>query len=251
MGDNSVCDYLDFITVQGKEQAFSGALLDYLSSKRINNLVLETLRPDSVAARYVVEEAKTLGHDVSCSQIDVSFEMPLPSTWEEYLASLESRHRRDIERKIRQLEKVADVRFSILRDAEVGQAELALFFEMMAGSRRDKAQFLTPGMRDFFAGLVHAMSAYGFLRLAFLDVGKARVAGILYFEYNGRVYLYNSGYDPQFADMDVGLVSKLYCIRQAIESGIKEFDFLKGSEVYKSQLGGREVKLSRCVVKLG
>ena len=250
IGDNSVCDYLDFITAPGKEDDFSRELLNYLPGIGIKSIVLETLRPDSIAGHNVVDEARRLNKSVTCSQIGVSFEMELPSTWEGYLGSLESKQRRDVKRKMRQLETVAEVRFSVLRDSQAGEAELNSFFAMMADSRRDKAEFMTPEMRAYFENLAHAMSAYGVLRLAFLDVGVARVAGILYFEYNDRIYLYNSGYMPQYADMNAGLVSKLYCIRQAIEDHRKVFDFLKGPEVYKSRLGGREVGLSRCVIGL-
>lgn len=250
IGDNSVCDYLDFITAPGKESAFALALLDYLLSHGVKSLVMETLRPESVAGNSVVDRAKRHGRSVTCSPIDVSFETELPSNWEAYLASLESKQRRDIERKMRQLDRVAEVRFRVLRNSEVGEAELTSFFQMMGESRRDKAQFLTAEMRSFFEKIAAAMSAYGLLRLAFLEVGVARVAAILYFEYNDRIYLYNSGYMPQYAGMNVGLVSKLYCIRQAIEERKKVFDFLKGSEVYKSRLGGYEVKLSRCVIDL-
>jgi CelD/BcsL family acetyltransferase involved in cellulose biosynthesis len=248
IGDNSVCDYLDFIVIPGREETFSRALLDYLSGQGIKSLVLETLRPESVAGHNVADEGRRRGYSIVFSQIDVSFEMALPATWEDYLFSLESKQRRDVERKMRQLDTVAEVRFSVLRDDRVGEAELTAFFQMMAESRRDKSEFLTAGMRSFFESVAAAMSAYWLFRLGFLEVGVARVAAILYFEYNDRIYLYNSGYMPQYVDMNVGLVSKLYCIRQAIEERKKVFDFLKGPEVYKSRLGGHEVGLSRCVV---
>jgi CelD/BcsL family acetyltransferase involved in cellulose biosynthesis len=151
---------------------------------------------------------------------------------------------------MRQLENMAEVRYSVLHNAEIGDGELGLFFRMMTDSRGDKARFLTDEMRGYFKNVAAAMSDYGLLRLAFLDVGVAKVAGILYFEYNDRIYLYNSGYMPQFADMNVGLVSKLYCIRQSILEKKKVFDFLKGSEAYKSRLGGQEVNLSRCIIYL-
>ncbi len=250
IGDNSVCDYLDFIVTSGKENAFSRMLLDYFAAHGVKSLVLETLRPGSVAGHNIVEEASRLGKSATCSQIDVLFEMELPPNWEDYLDSLESKQRRDIERKMRQLDRVAEVRFRVLRNSEVGEAELDSFFQMMAESRSDKASFMTAGMRSFFGKVAFAMSAYGLLRLAFLNVGVAGVAAILYFEYKDRIYLYNSGYMPQYAEMNVGLVSKLYCIRQAIEERKKVFDFLKGSEVYKSRLGGREVRLSRCAIDL-
>jgi CelD/BcsL family acetyltransferase involved in cellulose biosynthesis len=250
IGDNSVCDYLDCIVAPGKEDTFSRTLLEYLSSHGVRSLILETLRPESLAGHNVVDEAKRRGNSVTCSHIDVSSEIGLPATWEAYLASLEPKQRRDVERKIRQLNKVAEVRFRLLRDSEVGEDELAVFFQMMTESRRDKSEFLTAEMRSFFKKITAAMSAYGLFRLAFLEVGVARVAAILYFEYHDRIYLYNSGYMPQYAEMNVGLVSKLYCIRQAIEERKRVFDFLKGPEVYKSRLGGHEVRLSRCVIDL-
>jgi CelD/BcsL family acetyltransferase involved in cellulose biosynthesis len=249
-GDNSVCDYLDFIIVPGKENIFSRVLLDGIRGYGVNSMILETLRPDSAAINNIVNEAGSLGYRVDSSRIDSSFEMSLPDTWEEYIASLESRQRRDVDRKIRQLENMAEVRYIVLRNAEIGDAELDLFFRMMTDSRGDKARFLTDEMRGYFRNVAAAMSDYGLLRLAFLNVGVARVAGILYFEYNNRIYLYNSGYMPQFADMNVGLVSKLYCIRQSILEKKKVFDFLKGPEIYKARLGGQEVNLSRCIVDL-
>jgi len=248
IGDNSVCDYLDCIVAPGREADFSRELLEYMPGHGIESLVLETLRPESVAGHNLVVEGRRQGHSVTCSPIGVSFEMELPATWEAYLGSLESKQQRGVERKMRQLDKVAEVRFSVLRDAEVGEAELEAFFQMMAGSRRDKALFLTAEMRLFFEKITAAMSSYKLLRLAFLDVGVARVSAVLYFGYNDRIYLYNSGYVPQYAEMNVGLVSKLYCIRQAIAERKRVFDFLKGSEVYKSRLGGHEVRLSRCVI---
>jgi CelD/BcsL family acetyltransferase involved in cellulose biosynthesis len=250
IGDNSVCDYLDMITTEGKEGTVAAGLVDYLVRKDIKKLVLETLRPDSIAGHFIADIARARKFSVNFEDIDVSYEMRLPVSWDAYLEGLESKQRRDINRKIRQLENVSAARLTVLKDVQVGEAELSLFFDMMAGSRRDKQQFLTPTMQGFFRRVIQAMSGYGMLRLAFLDVGEARTAGILYFENDDTIYLYNSGYDVKYAGMDVGLISKLYCIRQAIEDGKKKFDFLKGPEPYKSQLGGNEIKLSRCVIDL-
>ena len=50
--------------------------------------------------------------------------------------------------------------------------------------------------------------------------------------------------------MSVGVLSKALCIRDSIERGKKRFDFLKGDEHYKYHLGGQEVQLYRCLIKL-
>jgi len=246
IGDNSVCDYLDFITVPGTEDVFAAALLDFLSARGVEILRLETLRPDSVAAVNITREARQRGWENGLSLVETSFEIELPSVLEEYTASLESRHRRDIERKVRRLESVAPLCFEVLRDSEIGDAELEIFFHMMESSRRDKASFLTEEMRAYFRCMTSEMSGYGLLRLAFLYVGVAQAASILYFDYNNRIYLYNSGYAAQYAGMNAGLISKLYAIRRAVVDGKKVFDFIKGPESYKARFGGRKIELYRC-----
>jgi hypothetical protein len=50
--------------------------------------------------------------------------------------------------------------------------------------------------------------------------------------------------------MGVGLISKILCIKDCIEKGRKKFDFLKGAEVYKYRLGGKEVPLHRCRITI-
>ena len=64
------------------------------------------------------------------------------------------------------------------------------------------------------------------------------------------IYLYNSGYDPDYVGLSAGLLSKALAIKDSIEKVRKKFDFLKGSEEYKYHLGGKEVPLYRCLVTL-
>jgi CelD/BcsL family acetyltransferase involved in cellulose biosynthesis len=48
----------------------------------------------------------------------------------------------------------------------------------------------------------------------------------------------------------VGLMCKILSIKDAIETGRKKYDFLKGAETYKYRLGGIEVPLSYCKINL-
>jgi hypothetical protein len=43
--------------------------------------------------------------------------------------------------------------------------------------------------------------------------------------------------------LSAGLLSKVLCIKESIKLGRKKWDFLKGAEKYKYQLGGSEIKL--------
>ena len=72
----------------------------------------------------------------------------------------------------------------------------------------------------------------------------------MYFDYRNTVHLYNSGYDPEYGSLSVGLISKVMCIRDSIERGKRKFDFMKGDEPYKHRLGGREIPIYRCRIDL-
>ena len=251
IGDASGCDYLDFIIAPGNEKTFSEMLIGECAARGIAGIELGTLRPDSTASRYVLPFARSRGFTVECLDADVTYEMELPATYEDYLGNLAATQRHELLRKQRNLEMEGGASFRMLRDGEITENDMDLFIDLMAVSRNDKADFLTKTMRAFFKDAARAAASGGVLRLAFLDLGVKPVAAVLGFDYNDNVYLYNSGYDPAYAELSVGLISKLAFIRQAIEQRKRVFDFLKGPEVYKQRLGGKPVGLSACNLTLG
>ena len=94
------------------------------------------------------------------------------------------------------------------------------------------------------------MTGIGMMKLGVLELDKKPVAEIIYFDYNDCIYLYNSGYDPQYVSLSVGMLSKVFAIEDSINKGKKKFDFLKGAETYKGHLGGQEIPLYRCQIHL-
>ena len=56
---------------------------------------------------------------------------------------------------------------------------------------------------------------------------------------------YQSGYDPAWRSKSVGLVLLAHTVRDAFAEGLAEFDFLRGDEPYKYDLGGKDRWLGR------
>jgi CelD/BcsL family acetyltransferase involved in cellulose biosynthesis len=75
------------------------------------------------------------------------------------------------------------------------------------------------------------------------------VAMVLNFDIGGRLYMYNSGYDTQYSHYAVGLMSKALLLQDAIEQGRTAVDFMRGDESYKYDLGGKDRKVLRLVLK--
>jgi CelD/BcsL family acetyltransferase involved in cellulose biosynthesis len=176
--------------------------------------------------------------------------MDLPPTWDEYLAGLTTKQRHEVRRKLRRLGEEGRVAYRIIDENDALPGTMETFFRMFVESRQDKADFMTEKMKSFFLALATAMAETGLLRLGVLELDEQPLAEIMCFDYTGCIYLYNSGYDPAYTALSSGLLSKVLAIKDSIERGKKRFDFLKGDEVYKHHLGGREVPLFRCQITI-
>lgn len=250
LGSSDVCDYLDFIVAPGRENDFFNTLLHYLTRKGITQFDLGAVRPDSTVLTALVPLARKKGYAVRLQPEDVSVELDLPATWEEYLAILDTRQRHELKRKMRGASAEAKLDYRIVSDRTSVNQAVDTFFKMFTGSRHDKAAFLTSRMEAYFRSLVDAMAQVGLARFGILELDNVPAAMIIYFDYNDCVYLYNSGYDPRYESLSVGLLCKTLGIKASIEAGRKKFDFLKGNEPYKYHLGGKEVPLSRCHITI-
>ena len=243
IGGENVCDYQDMIVASNHHHEFLNAILVYLKKKGIRFLQLGTLRPDSISLTQLPDLAKQMGYTVEYSQVAFSYEIILPDSWESYLYMLKGKQRHEIRRKLRRLNEAGHVQFRVLeRSDEISEA-MDTFFSLFKASRPDKSEFLTEQMMSFFRLLAQRMAQQGFLRLFFLDIDQVPAAGVMCFDYNNTLFLYNNGYNPQFSHLSPGFLSKVYSIKDCIEQGKLRYDLLKGDEGYKKRLGSTPVPL--------
>ena len=250
IGSVDVCDYLDFIVTPGMEKEFFNILLDDLGQKGISQLDLKPVRPDSTVLANLVALAKQRQYEVLYQEEGVSVELDLPSTWDEYLTMLTKKQRHEVKRKLRRLWKADDVDYRCVKVSQDVRSFLDTFLKLFSLSQEDKANFMTTQMESFFRSLAEAMAKIGLLRAGILEVDELPVAMILGFDYNNVMYLYNSAYDPNYSYLSVGLLSKVLCIKESIQRGNKKWDFLKGGEPYKYHIGGKEIPLYACQIKI-
>ena len=250
IGDTSVCDYQDLVVAPGREEDLCFTLLDDLKENGVRELDLAHLRPDAAVMTTLAPLAERRGHAVTRAPEAVSYEMDLPDSFDNYIESLTTKQRHEVRRKLRRMGESGNVVYRSVTDGAAVPATMDGFFHMFVESRRDKADFMTERMKSFFLRLADAMARIGLLNLGVLELDNRPVAQIMCFDYNNAIYLYNSGYDPGYTSLSAGLLSKVMAIKESIERGKACFDFLKGAEVYKGHLGGREVPLYRCKIAL-
>jgi CelD/BcsL family acetyltransferase involved in cellulose biosynthesis len=250
-GDTKVCDYMDFPCTGGREEDLLRTLFHSLGEEPWRGIVLCALPNDSPVLEALPGVAAEFGHNVAVTEEDVCPQMDLPGDWEEYVASLAKKDRHELRRKLRKLTQAGDAELEVLDSAERVRDALDDFLRMLRESRSDKAQFMTAEMERFFRELAPALAGEGVAEMTFLKLAGVRTAGVLCFSCDGATMLYNSGYDPAYSAFSVGLLSKALVLRRAIEQGQRRFDFLRGHERYKYELGARDVPVYRAVVTRG
>lgn len=251
IGSGDVCDYMDFIVKQGREEFVFSQLIKYLDTAEWNIIELESLLPQSLALTYFIPLAKTKGWRVEITQTDVSPELHLPASWEDYLAMLSSKDRHELQRKERRLARTNASKIYTLSDEDEISAGMEKFFRLFSLSSGEKAGFMDGKRKEFFRTMSFSLAEKGNFRLSFMEIGEHPAAASLCFDYNNSIYLYNSAYDPAFAGLSVSLLLEAACIKESIKTGKSRFDFLRGNEAYKYDLGGKDVPVYRAVISRG
>ena len=255
VGCVDVSDYLDIIARRGYEARVFGALLDLLAEPGAlgfswDSLDLCNIPQKSPTLALLGPMAAERGFQVTTGVQEVCPLVTLGSNWEDYLAGLAGKERRELRRKMRKANPHANVDWYIVGAEHDLAAEVETFLGLMALSRPDKAEFLHQGHRAFVHEVARSAWKAGWLELAFLTVGGEPAASNLNFVYNNRTLLYNSGLDvARFSPFSPGIVLTAHLIRHSIDAGREVFDFMRGDERYKYQLGGVDTTVHQLLIR--
>ena len=255
VGCIDVTDYLDLLYPHNRAEVILVALIDYLDSEEApawDAIDLCDVLQDSPTLTHLPRLAEAKGWQVKTRVQDVAPVVALPDDFESYLMSLAKKQRHELRRKMRRAQELpGGIDMHIVGEDDDLSKAIEDFFELMAISSPHKAEFLQKeGNRAFLEGVAHLAAEQGWLQLAFLRTGTQNMAVLFSLVHNRRAMLYNSGVNiADFGAVGAGWVLLGYSIQNAIEQGLTHFDFLRGSERYKYQLGGIDTTLYRIVIR--
>lgn len=243
IGDPEIFDYHDVITTRKNARFVLTSLFNYLKGERITKMHLGLVRPDSFVYRNIHPSADAAGVKVVSQKAGIFYELKLSDTWENFLNRFSGKQRHELRRKIRRLNEAGKINFRCIWRQEDIDMAMEIFFSLFKANRPDKAVFMNEQMASFFMAMAKETAKAGLLKLFFLDIDNCPAASVLCFDLGDRLYLYNNGYDIRYQKLGVGVLSKFFSIKAAIEGGKKIYDFLKGDEAYKERMGGSPVPL--------
>ena len=251
IGCVDVTDYLEVIARRGHEESVFGALAEWLSvhTEAFDMIRLCNIPETSPMIAVWSEQLQEKGLAVKSQVEDVCPVIQLPGSFLDYIAGLDKKNRHELRRKLRRA--TGKVEWYIVGPEHDLQAEMATFLDLMAASNDEKAEFLQNDKnRRFFELVVPEIAARGWLQLAILTVDDDPAAAYLNFDYGNRILVYNSGHDPAVhGNLSPGIVLLGRLIEYAIECKRDVFDFLRGDEVYKYNMGGKNTNVYRMEIE--
>jgi CelD/BcsL family acetyltransferase involved in cellulose biosynthesis len=246
LGGIDLTDYLGPICSRDDRQDVADALVRWLEGSDVewDELDAHNMPVPFGFAEFLVERADRAGFRLKLEQEETSAVLPLMDDWEDYVSSLESKQRHELRRKMRRLAREhPDATLRTATEASL-ERDLGTFVDMHRGAQGHKGHFMLPEIATFFHRVAHAFMPLGWLRLDLLEVGDRALASTFSFELDGRFYLYNSAYDAGARRLSPGFVQVARLVERSIESDLDFFDFLRGPERYKYQLGSESVPLN-------
>jgi len=237
-------DYQDIVARPQDVSTVAGALATWIATERIARIRFDFVPEETTTLDAMAPALIAAGYDVRVERLVTAPRMELPGSFDAYVHGLGKKERHELRRKLRRLETGRRVAFRFAEERERG-AVLDRFVALHRRSRGEKAEFITPDIERFFREAAETLAARGWLRLGVLNVDGEDAAVLFGFAYEGTLALYNAAYDPDLAALSVGIACAAYAIRAAIAEGLHTYDFLRGDEPYKYDLGATDHWLLR------
>ncbi len=231
-------DYQTFLLTDNKVEC-AKLIVGYVNSK--------ASRWDCIEFEDVPEESETMKILNTCSTRKLKFEernlnicpyIILPAKFEDYFQGLGSNWRRNMRRWEKRLKNDYKVNFYIHEDLDSLDRAMKKFFYLHQKkwqSEKRVGAFADRKFRDFHMSVARSFAEKGWLNLCFLTLNDEPVSAIYAFKYKNKIFNYLTGFDPKYSEYRVGHLLFLYSIKNSIENGLKEFDFMRGGESYKQQ----------------
>jgi CelD/BcsL family acetyltransferase involved in cellulose biosynthesis len=157
-------------------------------------------------------------------------------SWDDFLASKSSNFRQQARRRERKLAKEHELHFRLSDDPDRLNEDLDVLFGLH-GERWGEHGSGALGERRaaFHREFAPVALERGWLRLWLLELDGRPAAAWYGLRFAGRDLYYQAGRDPAFERHAVGFVLLVHSVREAMNDGMSEYDFLRGAERYKDR----------------
>ncbi len=230
-------DHLDLLCEPADHEACLEALWSHWErSATFDGLQLGGLHTDSLTLARLRFWARQCGWYVRESHAQMVPFVDLPTSFDTYLKTLSANMRYHVRRRLRGLARRSGGVLHVLsRPDDVNYALTALFDLHRRRWQRDgrPGNFGSPAKREFLRRFCRRAAEHDWVRMIVLEDNAQPEGVLLAFHWRDTAGFYQMGWNPDTSVTSPGVVLLAASIRQAIEEGLKRYDFLRGDEPYK------------------
>ncbi|HUK88887.1 MAG TPA: GNAT family N-acetyltransferase [Blastocatellia bacterium] len=243
--DEICSDYSNVVAERGAEEDVCRALVQALSRGQLgrwDELIVPMAAGDQGFSGKLIQSFDSASFMTSAQIVNSSPYIPLPSTWDEYLQTLSSDNRYYLNRSMRDFNNWAggEIEFKCASNPEELADGKRILMDLHSERWRGDGKpgvFTSSRFREFHDKVMPILLAEKALELAWLEVRGEPIAALYNIVWNGKVYSYQSGRKLTLPrGLRPGVVVHSYAIRQAIQMGRREYDFLAGESQFKRKL---------------
>ena len=205
---------------------------EVINDNNITNINLDSLHFFQIQNLVEKIDFKTIQFKKS----DIAVNLILPRTYDEYLEGLTKKNRHELRRKKRKFDKE---NISYKLEESIEQDIFEIFISQHKTSKGEKGNFMTDMVEEYFRNLLNLEG----WKIYYTNTNNGVISTAFCYENENGCYLYNSSRNNKFDYINPGIILYDLIIQKLIEREMKFFDFLKGTERYKYDLGGDTVPL--------
>ena len=243
LGDTEVCsEYVRVMCEPGCEGAVATALAHWLVDSHGQGewdvLELADVQPHDTATTALAEHLAEAGCRVHVHRGATCWFVPLPESWDDYLARFSKDRRKKLRKMLRSFAHSGRAVLHTVSTPEQllhGREILVDLHQRRHQSFGEPGCFAWPKYSAFHRQVFPQLLKQGQLGLHWLEVDGQPVAAEYHLIGHETVFCYQGGISPEHLPISPGQIVTLLTLQQTIAAGYRGFDFLRGDEPYKRQ----------------
>ena len=182
------------------------------------------------ASTPILEEQLYKRFKATRSKQENNYVIVLPQSYESYLSGLSRNQRRDLKKGHKKVHEHNEPEFEVVTAKDALQSYLKDYYQLV----RQRHNWIPNRAREaFMKSLCKKLAGAGWLRCYSLKLNNIPTATQLGFCYQKKYYCYKAAFNPAFSNLSPGKALFNFVLRNEIQHGSTEIDFLTGEYAYK------------------
>jgi CelD/BcsL family acetyltransferase involved in cellulose biosynthesis len=247
LGSGEVCsEYITLLARAGSETAVGEAVGDWLIASdsghcsnvpRWDWVEFANVPPEDVALSSLRSRMTQGGYTQHERPGLACWQLAIPKTWDEYVASLSRGHRRRVRDCCKRMQRPDAALYTATDDNfERAWRVLVDLHQQRWNSQGEKGCFANAAFGSFLHNAARALLSAGTLRLKWIELGGRPASCAIAMCAGGVYYVYQTGMATELSHENPGWLMQSAAIRDAMDAGCHTYDLLRGNEPYKGHL---------------